>query len=162
MERKHDRVAPETVAEVVADLEQMSDRDFREALADNITDPVAEETEAFRSPALAFRSYAATRALIESTNSVIRAREGESDRQWRRRAEEFRTAVGMERRLLELIVAGERARRGVTAAAPNPTSRALRELARNHPVEFVALKRKHREAIAEEARAKKAERRRRR
>lgn len=146
----------ELIEQTIAELGALDDRQFTESLADNIMEPRSEETAALRSPALAFRSYAATRALIDQTNAHLLRRTGESDKAWASRAIDFRTRVGVERRLLEVIVAGERARRGITAAPPNPTSRALRELSKNHPEEFVALKRKHKEAIVEEARARKA------
>ncbi|WP_199424596.1 hypothetical protein [Actinotalea solisilvae] len=148
-----------SVAEMVRELAELRERQFVEAFSENVGDERRIETQAFRSPELAVRSLTAARQLVDNVNSAIRAREGESNKQWQRRAEGFRAAVGRERRLLEAIVAGLRAQEGVLPAAPNPRARAFRELARNHPEEYVRLVRKHQREVVEEARARKAERR---
>lgn len=104
------------------------DRAYAQALADSIMDPIAEEQAAFRSPELAQRSLVATRFLIDDVNAAIQRKADESTKSWRSRADHFRNRVGMERRLLEAIVDGLRAQRGILPAQPNPKARAMRRL----------------------------------
>lgn len=113
------------VDELVA-LENSDSTSFAEALADNIMEPDPVETAAFRSEELAFKSLAATRYLIENTRSVLARRRRGSEQQ--RRTEGFLQKVGYERRLLENIVNGLRAQRGMLPNQPNPRRRAERRL----------------------------------
>jgi hypothetical protein len=109
------------------DLHARDTTAFAEALADNIMEPVIEETAAFRSEELAYYSLAATRYLIENARSVLtRRRRGSTEKA---RTEGFMQKVGHERRLLELRVNGIRAEKGLLPNAPNPRQRALRRLA---------------------------------
>jgi len=133
------------VTDLIGQLSALDDRAYAEALADCVMDPEPHEQAAFRSEALAVRSLAGARYLIDNVNSAIRRRDGESNRAWQARAEHFRNRVGMERRLLDAIVVGIRARAGLLPNQPNPRGRAMRELARLHPVEFLALVRAEQE-----------------
>ena len=108
-------------------LEVRDPLEFAEALADNImeTDPI--ETLAFRSDELAFKSLKAARYLLDHSGAVLqRRRRGSREQQATR---EFMNRVGAERRLLESIVNGIRAKKGLNPNAPNPRQRALRRLA---------------------------------
>lgn len=111
----------------LVDLEKRDRNAFAEALADNIMEPDPVETDAFRSDDLAFQSLAAARYLIDNANTVLRRRRRGSKEQ--RGTERFMQAVGRERRILENIVNGMRARKGMLPNAPNPRQRALRRLA---------------------------------
>lgn len=122
-------VDPSALAAKVAELAALEARDpttFAEALADNIMEPDPVETAAFRSDDLAFKSLVATRYLIENTQSILRRRRRGSVAQ--RRTEGFIQKVGRERRVLENIVNGIRARTGVLPNTPNPRQRAMRRL----------------------------------
>lgn len=118
------------VARTIQMLAAESDDRFSEALADNIMDPVPEETAAFRSPELVARSAAAARYLIDHVNTVIRTRSGPeaSNKDLRRRTEAFRNKVGRERRILESILAEAELRKGIIRNAPNPRARAMKRL----------------------------------
>ena len=108
-------------------LEVRDPLEFAEALADNIMEPDPIETSAFRSEELVFKSYKAARYLIDHSGAVLnRRRRGSKEQQATR---EFMNRVGQERRLLEYIVNGLRASKGLTPNAPNPRQRALRRLA---------------------------------
>lgn len=113
------------IEEFVA-LEATDPTSFAEALADNIMEPEPAETAAFRSEELAFKSLNATKYLIENTRSVLARRRRGSEQQ--RRTEGFLQKVNYERRLLENIVNGLRAQRGLLPNAPNPRRRAERRL----------------------------------
>ncbi|HET7386189.1 MAG TPA: hypothetical protein VFJ19_05930 [Nocardioidaceae bacterium] len=120
----------ELVAAAVRDLEALEASDptgFSEALADNIMEPDPVETEAFRSDQLVFKSLAAVRYLQENAQSVLKRRRRGS--QQKRRTEGFIQKVGYERRILENVRNGVRARKGLLPNAPNPRQRALRRLA---------------------------------
>lgn len=107
---------------------ELRDRNgFAEALADNIMDPDPTETAAFRSDELAFKSLAAARYLIDNANTVMRRRRRGSQEQ--RGTERFMQTVGRERRILENITNGIRAKNGMLPNTPNPRQRALRRLA---------------------------------
>lgn len=117
-------VAPRVIARI-AELTAMEAADptsFAEALADNIMEPLAEDTHAFRSDDLAFKSYAAATYLIERTNEQVRRHARNPQKQ--RGAKAFGIKVARERRILENIVNGIKARNGVLPAAPNPRRRA--------------------------------------
>lgn len=121
---------PGLVASKIAELQALELRDrngFAELLADNIMEPDEVETAAFRSDELAFQSLAAARYLIDNANAVMRRRRRGSAEQ--RGTERFIQAVGRERRILENIVNGLRAKKGMLPSAPNPRQRALRRLA---------------------------------
>ena len=99
-------VDPAEVDLMIGSLARLSDVSYAESLADCIMDPDPVERAAFRSPALVERSVIAAKYLIETTNSRIRAQAPlESNRAWERRAAHFRDRVGMERRLLDRVVA---------------------------------------------------------
>lgn len=151
---------PQEVTELIEQFQGYPDQQYAEALADNVMDPDPVETAAFRSEQLAQRSLVAARYLIDNVNNQLRRKEGESGKAWAARAEHYRTRIGMERRLLETIVAGLRARAGIVPNAPNPRGRAMRELARRHPQEYLALVREEQERDQERARAAKEERKR--
>lgn len=157
-----DRPDPAEVQATVANLTELPDQQFAEALADCVMDPDPVEQAAFRSDDLALRALVAARYLIDNVNATIRQRADESGKAWALRAEHYRNRIGMERRLLESIVAGIRARDGQIMAAPNPRGRAMRRLAEKHPQEFLELVRDEQEAVAERRRAEKAERKRQR
>jgi hypothetical protein len=111
----------------LVELEKRDRNAFAEALADNIMEPDPIETDAFRSDELAFQSLAAARYLIDNANSVMNRRRRGSREQ--RGTERFLQMVGRERRILENVVNGIRARKGMLPNAPNPRQRALRRLA---------------------------------
>lgn len=114
-----------TVAEKVAELAAIEAADpttFAEALADNIAEPLDTETAAFRSDELAFKSLAAAEYLIARTNEVVRRHRRDSDKQ--RASIAFGHKVARERRILENVVNGIKARNGILPAAPNPRKRA--------------------------------------
>lgn len=149
---------PQHVAELVEHLDALSDVAFAEALADNIMDPDPDETAAFRSPQLVNRSADATRYLLARVNTEFRQRPGESRGSWGKRAAAYRDRVGLERRRLETIIAGLKAQNGILTAPPNPRGRAMRELARRHSAEFLAIVREEQEKDRERARAEKQRR----
>lgn len=124
---------------MVAELSALNENRFMRAVSENLHDENPVETAAFRHPDLVFRTQAALRALLDQTNTQLRRREGETNKEWRRRAEHFRTIVGRERRLVETIITGLRAQRGIEFAAPNPRARAFRRLARENPVRYIQL-----------------------
>lgn len=122
--------SPEQVAEKIRELIDLEARDrngFAEALADNIMDPDPVETAAFRSDELAFQALAAARYLIENSQVIMRQRRRGTAA--KRGTENFIQQVGRERRILENIVNGMRAKKGMLPNAPNPRQRALRRLA---------------------------------
>lgn len=147
---------PAAVAEVLADLAELDDEGFADALADCIMRPDPVEQAAFRSPQAAERSLIAARYLIDNVNSTIRKNDGESDGSWRHRAEHFRNRVGMERRMLQAIVDGLRAQQGRLPNAPNPRARAREVLARRHPQEYLSILRELEEAERQRKREAKA------
>lgn len=110
-----------------ADQEARDPRAFAEAVADNIMDPVTEETAALRSDELAPKTLIAVRFLIDHTLNATKRPPKGSDAE--RRRNHFLTSVNRERRVLEMIVAGIRAKNGVLPNAPNPRARALQRLA---------------------------------
>jgi hypothetical protein len=117
------------VQALIAELDALEAADrtsFAERLADNIMDPLLEETVAFRSEELAFKSFAAARYLVDNANEVLRRRRRGSAQQ--RGTREFLLKVGHERRILENIVNGMRAQRGQLPNTPNPRRRAMMEL----------------------------------
>ena len=119
---------PTQTRRVIRQLTALDDVPFAEALADNVMDPVAEETAAFRSDELARRSLAATQYLINNVNSTIKKNAGESNKGWQHRAEHYRSRIGMERRQLLDIVRGMDARLGRINNAPQPRRRAEKRL----------------------------------
>lgn len=143
---------------MVRQLAGLSEQTFTDSLADCIADPDPVEQAAFRGEQLAFRSLNACRYLIDHVNTTIRKKESESGSEWRARAEHFRSIVGRERRLLEYIVAGIRARQGILPAAPNPRARAKDELARRHPGEYLAILRRLQQELLDAKAAAKAAR----
>lgn len=153
---------PAHVADLIGQLAALQDGAYADALAVNITEPDADEQAAFRSAELAQRSLVACRFLIENVNATIRRKSDESGKAWVLRAEHFRSRVGMERRLLEAVVAGLRAEKGILSSAPNPRGRAMRTLARQHPKEFLELVRQEQEAAKARTAAEKEQRKRRR
>jgi hypothetical protein len=114
------------IAEFTA-LEARDRREFASAVADNVLEPDPAETEALRSDALILKSLSACEQLLARTEQDLRRRRRGSAE--RRRTLHFFEAVGRERRLLERIVAGRRAEKGILPNAPNPRQRALRRLA---------------------------------
>lgn len=158
-----DPVDPRRVQETIVYLNTRTDEDYAEALADCIMDPRPEEVAAFRSSELAYRSLVAARYLIKHANTTMEHREGDASAKGKqRRTARFRDLVGMERQLLEHIVAGDNARKGRMSQAPSAQSRALRRLKQRHLAEFQELKREEQAKIDEEAaerrRIRKAER----
>jgi hypothetical protein len=123
------RYDPADLPGAIEYLEGQTDARFQQSLADCIMDPDDLEQAAFRSEQLAFRSLAAAKTLIEQTNRLLVRKQGESTKGWQVRTEHFRTRVGMERRILQTITDGIRARDGFVASAPNPVQRAMRRLA---------------------------------
>ena len=141
-DRKRPEIDPVELRSTIEYLSSRTDEDFRDALADNLFEPDEVETAAFRHTELAWRSLAAARYLIDHANTTIKAREGDQSKKGAQLATaRFRDRVGMERRLLESIVAGDRARNGILSNAPSAQSRALRRLKQRHLDEFQALKR---------------------
>jgi hypothetical protein len=154
-------VDPEEVASTIAYLSTRTDEDFAEALADCIVDPLPAEVAAFRSSELAYRSLVAARYLIKHANTTMEHREGDASVKWKqRRTARFRDRVGMERRLLEQIVAGDNARSGRVSNAPSAQSRALRRLKQRHLAEFQELKREEQAKIDAEAKERREQRKR--
>ena len=136
-------------------LEAQNPRAFAESLADNIMEPDPAETLAFRSEELVAKSLVAARYLIDNTNSVMASRRRGTD--LHKRTELFRNAVGRERRLLQSILDGMRARDGVLPTAPNPRGRAMRRLVNENLVGDVP-KGRFRELVIEETENDKAKR----
>lgn len=120
---------PAQVADRIRSLKALEESDptaFAEALADNIVEPEAVDTQAFRSNDLAFQALAAADYLVQrSTEQVARFRR-DSVRQ--RGVMQFRAKVARERRLLENITTGIKATQGILPAAPNPRRRAKERL----------------------------------
>lgn len=151
-----DTVDPEEVASTIAYLNTRTDEDFAEALADCIIDPVPAEVAAFRSSELAYRSLVAARYLIKHANTTIELKKMGEDPDQSKKGRikgtaRFRDRVGMERQLLEQIVAGDNARNGRVSQAPSAQSRALRRLKQRHLAEFQELKREEQAKLDEEA-----------
>lgn len=124
-----DLPTPDEVAAKVEELralEQLGVKEFADALADNIMEPLPVETAAFRSDALAFLSLTAARYLIDHANEILRQRH--RSRHARRGTQHFVNLVGRERRILENIVNGLRAKNGDLPNAPNPRKRAMQRL----------------------------------
>lgn len=120
---------PDAVASMINHLRALELRDtreFAETLVTNILDPDPVETAAFRSDELAYLSFVATRWLIDNAKDV-RARKRRGS-QKERATDAYIRLVGRERRVLEQIVSGLRAKNGVLPAAPNPRRRAERRL----------------------------------
>jgi len=155
------------LAATIAYLNTRTDEDFAEALADCIIDPIPVEVAAFRSSELAYRSLVAARFLIKHANTTIELKKMGEDPNQSKKARikgtaRFRDRVGMERQLLEQIVAGDNARNGRVSSAPSAQSRALARLKQRHLAEFQDLKREEQAKIdaeaAERRRIRKAER----
>jgi len=159
-DRKRPEIDPDELRTTIEYLSSRTDEDFRDALADNIEDPVDVETAAFRDVQLAYRSLAAARFLIDHANTTIALKMADQSKKARvRGSARFRDRVGMERRLLESIVAGDRARNGILTNAPSAQGRALRRLKQLHLDEFQALKREEQEKIDREAAERREQRR---
>lgn len=151
---------PAAVQETIDYLNTRTDKDFAEALADCIMDPVPDEVAAFRSPELAPRSLIAAQYLIDHAKTTIKYKEHEQTKKGAARGTaRFRDEVKYELRLLEDIVRGERARLGIVDNAPNPRARALRRLKQRHLAEYQELTREEQAKIEEEKRQRKALRR---
>jgi hypothetical protein len=125
-----DPISAEEVSAKIQELLELErergSREFAEALADNIMEPDPVETAAFRSDELAFLSYTGARYLIDHSNEVLRDR-----RRGSRQAHDtrrFQMEVGRERRILESIVNGIRAKKGMLPNQPNIRRRAERRL----------------------------------
>lgn len=141
---------PAEINSTIAYLSSRNDTDYAEALADCIMDPEPVEVAAFRSSQLAYRSLVACRYLIDHANTTIAYRKqleesgqtvDDMTTKWKQRATaRFRDRVGMERRLLEQIIAGDAARNGRISNAPSAQGRALRRLKQLHLDEFQRLK----------------------
>lgn len=158
-----ERLGPESieVQATIPVLQRLTEREFASELADWVMDPEPSEVlkAAFRSPALVTRSAAATKYLIANANTTIRYAEGESNKSKARRAARFRDAIGLERRLLETILAGWRAQqKGVLPNAPNPRQRAFEDLARKYPEDYLRFVRNHEAERTRERARLKAER----
>lgn len=149
---------PQQVARLIEQFSNLSDVAYAEALADNIMEPDADETAAFRSPELVYRSRDAAAYLLARVNTEFRQRPGESRGSWGRRAAAYRDRVGLERRRLETIIAGMRAQRGILTAPPNPRGRAMRRLAQRYPEEFLQMVREEQQADRDRAAREKEER----
>lgn len=121
-----DPAAVEAKVRELLKLEASDPTSFAESLADNIMEPDPVETAAFRSEQLVFKSYAASRYLIENAKAVIARRRRGSER--KRATEHYMHKVGYERRILENICNGLRAQKGLLPNAPNPRRRAERRL----------------------------------
>src|SRR4051812_23851440 len=117
------------LAELVEYLDDLDDQGFSNQLAHCILDPYPIAVAAFRSEGLAARSLAAAQYLIAHANTTIDRREPMASMKSKQLATaRFRDRVGMERRLLADIVAGDRARDGLVTNAPSPHARALKRL----------------------------------
>lgn len=128
-----------------------TDRTFQQALADNILDPHPVMTDVFRHPRLAKRSLLATRYLIDQANASNLHPDPDEPQSKRRSRARFRNLVGAERRLLEELVAAERARLGLDiSSAPSARGRALRRLKQRHLQEFQELTRQEEEKLLAE------------
>jgi hypothetical protein len=111
------------VAELVA-LEAQDPTTFAEALADNIVEPEALDTLAFRDEELAVKSAAACRYLVERTDEQMRRYARDKERLEGQR--KFRAKVVREGRIMQSIIEGIRAKRGILPNSPNPRRRAER------------------------------------
>lgn len=125
MTSRPDAPSPSDVSAKITELTALEAADpttFAEAFADNVAEPDPVETAAFRSDELAFKSFAAAQYLIDRTNETVRRYRNQSDKQ--RASIAFGHKVARERRILENIVNGIKARNGILPAAPNPRRRA--------------------------------------
>lgn len=117
------------VTDLIAEFTRLEAGDplgFERAVAANIREAIADETAALRSAELAFKSLAAVQTLLVKTDEQIRRFARDPERL--ARVKRFRLQVERERRILQHIVDGERARRGIIPNSPNPRRRAERRL----------------------------------
>jgi hypothetical protein len=111
--------------------------EFSERLRLNIHDPDSVEEAVFRSPEFAERSWNATRRLLEELRRQERDARAMGEKLARGR-EIFRQRVGVERRTLDVVLAGLRAQNGgIGWSSPNPRMRAFESLARKYPQEYL-------------------------
>lgn len=142
---------------MIAYLQDKTEDQYADELADCIMSPWPEGVESFRSPALIARSVAAAQYLINDVNSAIRRRgeDAGSNKDKHRAREAFRNKVGRERAILESILREEELRRGIIRNSPNASARASRRLKQRHLAEYQELKREEEAKIVEEKRAAK-------
>ena len=122
-------VDPVEVAQRAQELAELHARDpheYAEALADAIMAPDPVESAAFRHEDLAFQSLAAAKALIEQ-GLIVLGRRRKGSEEWRA-TNAYLVKVRHEARLLDYIVTGLKAQRGIVPNAPNPRRRAERRL----------------------------------
>ncbi|MGL5816640.1 MAG: hypothetical protein ACRCYR_03685 [Phycicoccus sp.] len=113
-------------------LAALSDDRFADALADNIMDPVPDETAAFRSAELVKRSEAACSFLIQGAAARVSDLYKGADadaRNKRRRVEHFKNKMAYERAILRTIITESDARNGLLRNRQNPRARAMKRLA---------------------------------
>lgn len=143
------------VAELAA-LELRDRTSFAEELADNIVEPDPVDTAAFRSDELAFKSLAAAIYLLQRTEEQIARHRRDRNRKKEVDAGRFGVKVQYERRLLQNITDGIKARNGIVPTAPNLRRRAMDRLVNENLAGDVPRGRFRQ--ILEEEKAKEAER----
>lgn len=149
---------PPKVQALIEEYTYLNEEEYRDLLADVVFAGDPDQLAALHSDDLAERTLFAAKHLVNQANNELNRRDRHIDPTKRANTTRFRDAMGLERTRAQGFVDNLRQRQGRVSNAPNASSRALRELAKNHPQEFVALKRKYKEQIAEERAAAKRER----
>jgi hypothetical protein len=143
-----DELDPAKIAEWAEHLDSdFTAQEYADELADNLKDSVdwarlgdrpppdylspylmvRYKEAAFRSERLAVKSLAACRLILGQIHVQLQ-RDAEQKPHWARSARLFQNTVGYERRILEQVVAGQRAMSGVLPSSPNPRARAMEAL----------------------------------
>jgi hypothetical protein len=149
---------PPEVQQYIDQYRLLNDREYRNVVADAVFEGEQVELAALHSDELIVLTSRAVELMVKEVNNQLNNPRRDKDVAWRRRATTFRDVMGEERRLAKALVDNLSVRMGRASNAPNASSRALRELAKRHPVEYIELRRKHKANIAAEAAAAKAER----
>lgn len=144
----------EAVDSAVARLADLDDAAFSGSISDHLWwmtsattpegEPVHPLTEedvadqaAYRTPALAMRSLKAVRRAQQTVRETVPRQEGETDASWNWRVLRYQGAIEREETLLETVVAGLKAQRGILATPRNPRRRAEHRLAQLNLAEDV-------------------------
>ncbi|GAB3216389.1 hypothetical protein GCM10027586_09010 [Kineococcus gypseus] len=95
----------------------------------DISDDEFAEQAAYRAPALAARALKAVRRAQQSVHETVPRQPAEDEQAWQRRVRRYLSHLEREEVILQTVVAGLKAQRGIIATPRNPRRRAEHRLA---------------------------------
>jgi len=98
-------------------------------LVHDISDDELAEQTAYRSPALAARALKAVRRARQSVRETVPHQPDEDEQGWQRRVQRYLSHLEREEVILQTVVAGLKAQRGILMTPRNPRRRAEHRLA---------------------------------